>query len=86
MLLVTAAGPGLGQSCSPGSKRQLSYLLCTIRCTSPEPETGTDAARQSPRITNLLRNALEFALYDLYWKTMLQILRLIRSHHEYAIL
>lgn len=60
--------------------------IFTIRCTSPAPETGTDAARQSPRITDLLRNALEFALYDLYWKTTLQILRLVRSHYEYAIL
>lgn len=27
MLLVTASGPGLGQPCSPGLKRQLSCLF-----------------------------------------------------------
>lgn len=54
--------------------------------SSPAPETGTDAAGPSSQITDLLRNALEFALYDLYLKTTLQILRLVRSHYEYAIL
>jgi len=54
--------------------------------SSPNSETGTDAARPSPQIIDMLRNALEFALYDVHWETTLQILRLVRNHYEYAIL